>query len=138
MTLVGGPLTPVVVAKCAEVFSAACAGALVVLGVPIMALAAAMVGAAISHIPRGGQPSRAIPKRIVGIVADAFIGGWLAVFLLKLKPLAEYGIHEVPLPVAAGLCALLVQLLRTKGVTYLDTVVQALVDVFKRRFGGVP
>jgi hypothetical protein len=96
-----------------------------ILGIPIAALAAAMLGSGFSYLSRKGQDVEAIPLRLFGIAADAFLGGWIAVALFHATPMAQYGVQAMPIEAIAGLCAFLMQVTRQKTAHYFERVFQA-------------
>lgn len=106
------------------------------LGIGWTSLLAAIIGAAIMHLPRDGQPEKAVPSRLLGIMADAFLGGWLATVILVFTPAREYGLHLVPPPAVAGLCAVVIQWLRANLGRMVGEAWTAAIDIAKRRFGG--
>lgn len=124
-------------AKSAAAATVATTGAAsVILGIPAAVLCAAVVGSIISHLPRDGQPETKIPARVMAVVSDTFIGGWLAVAALQLTFLEPYGVHNIPAPAVGALCALLVQWLRTKIADYFERAFVVAMDALKLRFGG--
>jgi len=96
-----------------------------VLGIPVAALAAAMLGSGFSYLQRRGQDVDTIPFRLFGIAADAFIGGWIAVSLPHIPQLAAYGVTAIPIEAAAGLLAFLMQVVRKKVGDYFERAFQA-------------
>lgn len=108
----------------------------VILGIPAAVLCAAVVGAIISHLPRDGQPDTKIPARVIAVVSDTFVGGWLAVAILQLTFFKEYGVHNIPAPAVGALCALIVQWARSKSSDYFERAFAVALDAFKRRIGG--
>jgi hypothetical protein len=112
--------------------------ATVFLGIPAGVLAAAVLGATISHLPKDGQVETKIPARVLGIVSDTFIGGWLAVAILQFTPLESYGVHNIPAPAVGALCALLVQWGRANVAGLFERAFAAGLAAFNRRFGGTP
>lgn len=104
--------------------------AIVVLGIPLGVLAAALVGAAIRHLRAPAQPDRRMVTQAFGTVADGFIGGWLAMLLIGLPSTNSY-VGDVLRPEVMGaLCALLVQFLRDYGKGYFDRLYDALLSRF--------
>ena len=110
--------------------------ALPVLGIPLAALSAAMLGSGFSYLRRSGQDVEAAPLRLLGISADAFLGGWIAVSAIHATPLHQYGIQAVPIEAIAGLLAFVMQVIRKNTMTYFDrafqTVLNAVVGIFTR------
>ena len=106
------------------------------LGIPAGMLFAGLIAAAISHTPEPGQPTKTIPTRIFGIVSDACIGGWLALAVLKFRPVATYGIHDIPPEVIAALIALSWQWLRKRLGDYFDRAFNVALDALRKRLGG--
>jgi hypothetical protein len=111
---------------------------LLVLGIPLAVLAASMGSSALKHIREQGQPDRNIPRLAVWIISDAFIGGWIAMFLIGLPLTREY-VASVEPAIVGALCTLLVQFLRDRGPGWADQGVQAVLSWFsRRRAGGEP
>lgn len=115
------------------------AAALLVLGIPLGALAAALIGAGFSFIARPREPDQYIPVRLLGILADALIGGWLAVALVRITPLHQYGIDGIPLEAIAGLLAIFWRGLRIWIPKKADQAFDAFLGLWTRkRDGGAP
>lgn len=120
---------------------AAAAGAAVgagffVLGIPLGALAAALLGAGFSYLPRGAQPNEQVPLRLLGVLVDAFLGGWLAVFLVHVPYTANLiGTWDAATVVLAGLLAFIMQAVRVRAGGYFERAFQALLNAFVARFG---
>lgn len=106
-----------------------------ILGVPLAALGAGLLGSAASYLKRTGQSVEAIPLRLLGILMDAFIGSWIAMIIFHAKPLAEYGVTSMPIEALAGLTASLVQFIRTNAASYFDRAFQAWLTVLVSWFG---
>jgi hypothetical protein len=96
-----------------------------VLGIPVAALTAAMLGSGFSYLKRKGQDVEAVPLRLLGIAADAFIGGWIAVALTHIPQLSPYGMNAIPVEAVAGLAAFLMQVVRIKAADYFERIFQA-------------
>ena len=96
-----------------------------VLGIPVAALAAAMLGSGGSYLQRQAQDVELVPLRLFGIAVDAFLGGWIAVSLLKFKPLFDYGVHDFPVEALAGVIAFLMQALRKRAGDWSERIFQA-------------
>ncbi len=101
-----------------------------VLGIPIAALAAAMLGSGFSYVRRKAPDVEAIPLRLFGIAADAFIGGWIAVVLFHATVLEPYGSKAIPIEAIAGLCAFLMQVARQKAGGYFERAFQAVLNAW--------
>lgn len=107
-----------------------------VLGIPLAVLAASLGGAAVRQLREPSQPDQKIPARVVGIVTDGFIGGWIAMLLIGLPATAGYiGVSLRP-EVVGAVCALLVQFARDYGKSYFDQVFTAIVSWFTRKRAG--
>lgn len=127
------------VAAAANAAGASGAAAMLVLGVPLGALIAALIGAGLAYVARGSEPDEAIPARILGILMDAFIGSWIAVALVRLTPLHRFGIDAIPLEAIAGLLALFWRGLRSWIPSKADQAFTAFLDFWSRgRSGGTP
>ena len=110
-----------------------------VLGVPVLALATGLVGGGISHMQRDAATDASAAKALGGILADAVIGGWIAVFLGRFTPALDYGLDNVPVEVLSGLLAWLMSALRKNASSYFDRAFQAALNAgvgFLGRFGG--
>ena len=95
------------------------------LGIPVAALTAAMLGSGFSYLKRKGQDVEGVPLRLLGIAADAFIGGWIAVALTHIPQLSPYGMNAIPVEAVAGLAAFLMQVVRIKAADYFERTFQA-------------
>lgn len=109
---------------------------LAVMGIPLGVLAAALIGASLSYVTRKREPDEVIPARLIGILADALIGGWLAVSLVKLTLLQPYGVAAVPLEALAGLLAIFWRGLRIWIPRKADEAFSAVVARMGRSRGG--
>lgn len=99
-----------------------------VLGIPLAALAAAMIGSGYSYLRQPGQQVETVPLRLFGISMDAFLAGWVAVTLFHVTPLNEYGIQAIPIEAIAGLLAFCMQLIRKHFMHYFDRAFQAILN----------
>lgn len=112
---------------------------LAVMGIPLGVLAAALIGAGLSYVTRAREPDEVIPVRLIGILADALIGGWLAVALVHLTVLQRYGISAIPLEAIAGLLAISWRVLRLWIPPKADQAFNAFLAFWtRRRDGGAP
>jgi TctA family transporter len=128
-----------VIAAASSAAGASGAAAMLVLGIPLGALIAALLGAGLAYVARGREPDEQIPARLLGILMDAFIGGWIAVALVRLIPLHRYGIDAIPLEAIAGLIALFWRGLRIWIPSKADQAFTAVLDTwFRGRSGGAP
>jgi hypothetical protein len=107
-----------------------------VLGIPLAVLAAALGGAAFRHLREPALPESRIPARVIAIVSDGFIGGWLALLLSGLPATNHYIGTGLGLEVVAATCALLVQFLHTHGPRYADRLFEALLAWLPGKRGG--
>ena len=110
--------------------AAAVAGAaFVVLGIPLAALTAALLGAGFSYMPKPAQPLDKIPLALLGILMDAFLGGWIAVALVHIPYTARFiGSWEAAVVVLAGLLAFCMQAIRLKAAGYFDRAFQGALN----------
>lgn len=106
-----------------------------VLGIPLGVLTAALGGSAAQYLHKPAQPDRNLPRELRGVLIDGFIGGWLAMFLVGFKWTAPY-VHAIAPAVVGALCALLVQFLREHGKSYFDEAFQVALGLFRRRQAG--
>ncbi|MGO1000743.1 hypothetical protein [Lysobacter sp. CA196] len=111
---------------------AATGATLLVLGIPLEALLAALIGAALSYVARPPIAHTQIPVRLLGIVSDALIGGWLFVIIGRLTPLHRFGVDEIPVEAGAGLLALLWRVLRVWLPPKLDQATDAFLTFWTR------
>jgi hypothetical protein len=120
----------------AAVAGAAAGAAFVVLGIPLVALTAALLGAGFSYLPKPAQPNEVIPLRLIGVVVDAFIGGWVAVMVVNVPYTAHYiGAWDSATVVLAGLLAFVMQTVRLKSASYFDRAFQAGLNAIVAFFG---
>lgn len=80
-----------------------------VMGIPAWGLAAAITGAFCSYLPQRAKKDRDIPAVMFGVGRDAFIGGWIAVFLVSLTLVKGTGIERMPIEILCGLGAFAMQ-----------------------------
>lgn len=133
-----GPSTQTAAALASQIAAAsgvATGATLLVLGIPLEALLAALIGAALSYVARPAVSHSKIPVRLLGIVSDALIGGWLFVIVVKLTPLHRFGVDNIPIEAGAGLLALLWRVLRVWLPAKLDRAFDAVL-AFWMRDGG--
>lgn len=103
--------------------------AFVVLGIPLVGLVAALLGACFSSFAKAAVPREQVPMRMFGVLMDAFIGGWLAVALCSIPFTAKYiGTWDSAQVVLAGLCAYLMQAIRLKTSDYFERAFQAALN----------
>lgn len=122
--------------KPSAVVGAVTGAAFVVLGIPLVALAAALLGAGFSYLPKPAQPDEKVPLRLLGVVMDAFLGGWIAVALVHIPFTAHYiGSWESATIVIAALLAFAMQTIRLKAAVYFDQAFQAVLTAVVARFG---
>lgn len=109
-------IEPVTAAKAAAVPVGWLAGiaSFPILGINGSALVAALFAAALNNTDDPATADRNIPARLTRTLADAMIGGWLAMFALKLPAFHRYGLVEVGAPVVAALLTLCVPWFREK------------------------
>ncbi len=108
-------------------------GDLVVLGVPVLVLAAAIVGAGIRYVGKPSKPECKVPRRMVATACDALIGAWLAMLLLGLPATAGHIGTTVRPEVVGAVCALSVQYLRTRVAEWGDTLVRNVLSWLGKR-----
>jgi len=109
--------------------------AVIVLGIPLSVLAAALAASTLRSLREPSEPDAQIPRKVVGIVADGFIGGWAAIFLLSV-PKTRALLGPVPPEVTGALCALLVQFVRVNGKVYFEQFYATVLGLFGRRKGA--
>lgn len=105
------------------------------LGIPIAALVAAMLGSGFSYLQRRGATVDTAPARMLGIASDAFLGGWLAVGLANIPHLEAYGLKAIPIEAIAGLSAFLMQAIRQRAGDYFERLFQAALNMWASLFG---
>lgn len=102
------------------------------LAIPLGVLAASHAGAAARAFRDPAQPDWKIVPKVVGIVIDGFIGGWVAMFLVtfyKTKPMFD-GVSPALIGAFGGL---LVQYLRDNLPRWTEGIVQAWISIFSRK-----
>lgn len=104
------------------------------LGIPLMALTAALLGAGFSYLGRSAQPVETASARMIGIATDAFLGGWIAVGLYYVPQLEGYGFKAIPIEAVAGICAYLMQVTRKRAGDYFERMFQATLNVWAGLF----
>lgn len=123
-------MTDPITAKVATAAGASVGAAFAVLGIPLGALAAALLGAGFSYLPRGAAPHDKVPLRVLGVIADAFIGGWVAVALVHVPYTASHiGAWDSAPVVFAGLLGFLMQAIRMKTAGYFERAFQTGLNV---------
>lgn len=125
-----------VISASAGAAGASSAAAMLVLGIPLGALAAALIGAGLSYVARPREPDQVIPARLLGILSDAMIGGWLAVALIHFTLLHRYGVDMIPVEAIAGLLAIFWRALRLWIPKKADQAFDAFLGFWTRRRGG--
>lgn len=102
------------------------AAGIVLLGVPLGVLVAALLGAILSFYFRKGLPEGRIFFVVWGVAAIAFAGAWLS---MALPHVDLFGIGEmagkVDASVRAGLCALAFQSIWNFGNRFFERKVEA-------------
>lgn len=111
---------------------------IVVLGIPLSVLAASLAGAAVRSLREPSAPDSRIPAKVLGTVADGFIGGWAAMFLISVPFTKRYLGESVPPEVIGALCALLVQFVRVNGKDYFDQFYSTVLGWFGRKKAAEP
>lgn len=120
----------------AAIAGAAVGAGFAVLGIPLGALAAALLGAGFSYMPRGAQPNGEVPLRLLGVLMDAFLGGWLAVLLTHVPYTTRLiGTWDAAPVVLAALLAFAMQVIRVKAAGYADKAFQSLLAAVVSRIG---
>ena len=79
-----------------------------ILGIPGGALVAALFAAALNNTQDPATPDKGIAGRLMRTLADAMIGGWLAMLLMNLPAFDRYEVEKIGAPVAAALLTLCV------------------------------
>lgn len=108
----------------------------IVLGIPLGVLAAALAGSSARSLREQSQPDSAIPRRVLWTIVDGFIGGWGAMFLLGFsytRPVFE----SVGPPVLGAFGGLLCDFVRNNGAEWARQGWQATLGRFSRN-GGTP
>lgn len=120
-----------------QLFTAVCSAfgaACVVLGIPLLAFIAGLIGAGGGVVISPRVPDEKIPVRMVGIIVIAFIAGWLAVGIVTIAASAKpgWGVHLIPIEAIAGLLALFWHVIKP----WLGKKVDALVDGLIAKWTG--
>lgn len=121
---------------------------LAVLGIPLGMFGANLVASLLRTFRDPPLPEEKLAWRLFGVVSDAAIGGWLAVFVMGLPATREH-IGNAIHPAAVGAVFTLVfQFLRNRLPKWLDSIMgesiksiaQALADILKSWLAkrGVP
>jgi hypothetical protein len=128
-----------VVSAAAGAAGASGAAAFLVLGIPLGALAAALLGAGLAFVVGPREHDDMIPVRLLGILMVALISGWLAVALVQITTLHRYGIDAIPVEAIAGLLAIFWRGLRAWIPPKVDQAFTAFLSFWTRgRDGGTP
>lgn len=104
----------------------------VVFGIPLSVLAASLAGRTARYLGEPSQPDAKIPATVFGIVADGFIGGWLAMVVVGLPATREH-LGSVAPEVVGALLALTVQYLRDNAPRWGEQLFQTVVSWWTRK-----
>ncbi|MGH8083884.1 MAG: hypothetical protein ACREPV_01230 [Lysobacter sp.] len=105
---------------------------LLIVGIPLSVLAASLAGRTVRYLGEPAQPDTKIPAKVAGIIADGFIGGWLAMLVVGL-PITQAHLGSVLPEVLGALLALSVQWLRDNLSRYVDQAFQAVLSWWTRK-----
>lgn len=109
----------------------------VILGIPLLVLAASLAGSSARTLREKSQPDSAIPKRIVLTVVDGFVGGWGAMFLMGFSYTRPF-LEGVAPPVLGAFGGLLCDFIRNNGPEWVKYLRQAVTDRFARKGDSTP
>lgn len=104
------------------------------LGIPLLALTSALLGAGFSYLGRSTQAVDTASARMIGIATDAFLGGWIAVGLFYVPQMEGYGFKAIPIEAVAGLSAYLMQVTRKRAGDYFERLFQTGLNVWAGLF----
>lgn len=111
--------------------------AVLVLGIPLSVLAAALAGASARSLKEAAGPEQGIPKRAAGTIVDGFIGGWIAMFLIGFTSSAPYFTNVAP-EVIGAFGGLLTEYVRVNGSKWWDELRDAVISRIRRKTEGSP
>lgn len=100
------------------------------LGIPLVGLASALLGSGFSHLTGRRRATDEVATPLLGIISDAFLGGWIAVVLYNVPQVEGYGFKAIPIEVVAGLAAYLMRVTRQKAGGYFERAFQAGLNVW--------
>ena len=103
----------------------------VVLGIPLGVLAAALVGASIRAFRDGTQPDRKLPHHALGVTFDGFIGGWFAMAVIGFSYTGAH-VKGISPEVLGGFGGLLVEFVRTNGTRWFEQFYAAILTRIKK------
>lgn len=131
-------IEPVTAAKAAAVPVGWLAGiaSFPILGINGSALVAALFAAALNNTDDPATADRNIPARLTRTLADAMIGGWLAMLVINLPAFGGYEFHKVGAPVVAALMTLCVPWFRKTLPGYGGRFVDYLFGLLPGRKDG--
>lgn len=109
----------------------------VVLGVPLYVLAAALVGSCARSFRDGSQPETTLPRRALLMLIDGIVGGWGAMFVLGFSSTRPFFVGIEP-AVLGGFGGLLTQLVRDNGTRWFEQLWQAVIALITRKRAGDP
>lgn len=106
---------------------------IVVLGIPLGVLGAALAGAATRYLREPPQAEKDILPKLVGTLTDGLVGGWLAMLLIGLPSTAGYVGQVVRPEIVGALCALVMQYLRSNVAEWANQLVRNLLSWLGKR-----
>lgn len=107
----------------------------VVLGIPLGVLAAALVGASIHAFRDGVKPDKKIPHHALGVTFDGFVGGWLAMFLVGFSFTHEH-VKSISPEILGGFGGLLVEFIRSNGKRWFEQFYSAILSRLSKKPTG--
>lgn len=109
----------------------------VVMGIPLSVLAAALAGASARSLKEGAGTDQGLPKRATGTIVDGFVGGWFAVVLIGFTTTAPY-LEKVPAEAVGAMGGLLTEYIRVNGGKWWDELRVALLSRIRRKSEDSP
>jgi hypothetical protein len=109
--------------------------AVVVLGVPLSVLAAALVGASIRAFREGVQPDRKMPHHAIGVTFDGFVGGWIAMFIVGFS-YTHVHVQDIAPEILGGFGGLSTEFVRTNGKRWFEQLYSAVLSRVKKQPAG--
>lgn len=109
-----------------------------VLGIPVGVLAAALIGSSVRELRDESLPDRKIPRRVVNTLLDGYIGAVIAMFLIGFTYTEKYFVNIAP-AVLGAIGGLLVEWIRSNAPRWWEQLWTAFLSwISKRKSGDTP
>lgn len=108
-----------------------------VAGITLAVLCACLAAAFLRTFRDPPEAESKLPRRLFGVVADAFVGGWLTVFLLGLPYTRGHLGDLIPPAVVGAVFTLTWQFLRIRGPKWLDAVMGESIKSIASAIGDI-